>query len=604
MSNFTENRIATLGALGGNIFDYFIDKGIKKVNIYAESSYIDALAAICSQAFWLGIEIDGIYSDNETDIPIEYFERCGISKIHALDIKKSDDVKSQFITISDKIPKINAEYYRFTELFKYSFRKNIIYKKILHYKEKYYPNMKIIILTTPFTGLINNPSDWEKKLTQNMATTAEMNNKLLKDLMIDGYINLASSHAAKRINDCYFIADFHYKNLVNNIGGYRITTDIPESANRTIYTFGSSNCYCYGADDYHTIQSVLQRKLNEYFNDKNPYKILNCANGGYANYKKQIASFFYHKPNNNDIVIFIDITYSYLVSQMLYENYKDKILFIRPHEDDRIFDRPHNYGEIFTNSTSHLNNAGYTVIGEYLARKMIENNVFDNKESNNEKISETNIKYKDEKREISPELVQYLQNIKTIAPKIGSIVMNCNPFTLGHRYLIEESAKKVTSLIIFVVEEDKSFFPFEDRIELVRKGTQDLPNVTVVPSGGFIISQQTFGAYFEKELNKEQQIDPTNDVEIFASSIAPSLGITIRFAGEEPLDYITQQYNDTMARVLPRYNIDFEVIPRKESDGEVISASRVRTLLKEKDFEGISKIVPEKTLEYLKEKYS
>jgi len=121
---------------------------------------------------------------------------------------------------------------------------------------------------------------------------------------------------------------------------------------------------------------------------------------------------------------------------------------------------------------------------------------------------------------------------------------------------------------------------------------------------GCIISQQTFGTYFEKELNKEQQIDPTNDVEIFASSIAPGLGITIRFASEEPLDYITRQYNDTMARILPRYNIDFEVIPRKEFDGKVISASRMRELLKYKKFDEIAEIVPKSTLNYLKEKFN
>jgi [citrate (pro-3S)-lyase] ligase len=134
----------------------------------------------------------------------------------------------------------------------------------------------------------------------------------------------------------------------------------------------------------------------------------------------------------------------------------------------------------------------------------------------------------------------------------------------------------------------------------VRKGVADLSNVTVVPSGGFIISQQTFGAYFEKGSNKEQKIDPSNDVEIFARHIAPALGITKRFVGEEPLDYITRQYNDTMARILPRHGIELEIIPRKESDGEVISASRVRKLLETKDFDAIATLVPETTLEYLK----
>ena len=89
------------------------------------------------------------------------------------------------------------------------------------------------------------------------------------------------------------------------------------------------------------------------------------------------------------------------------------------------------------------------------------------------------------------------------------------------------------------------------------------------------------------------------DVEIFAQHIAPSLGISVRFAGEEPLDNVTKQYNDTMSRILPEYGIEFEVIPRKEHGGSVISASRVRHLLEEKRFDAIRELVPNTTYEYI-----
>jgi [citrate (pro-3S)-lyase] ligase len=97
---------------------------------------------------------------------------------------------------------------------------------------------------------------------------------------------------------------------------------------------------------------------------------------------------------------------------------------------------------------------------------------------------------------------------------------------------------------------------------------------------------------------------PSNDVTIFAEEIAPTLGITVRFAGEEPLDNVTRQYNDTMKRILPQHGIEFVVIPRKEADGAPISASRVRALLKDKNFAEIAKIVPETTLGSLREKYA
>jgi [citrate (pro-3S)-lyase] ligase len=194
----------------------------------------------------------------------------------------------------------------------------------------------------------------------------------------------------------------------------------------------------------------------------------------------------------------------------------------------------------------------------------------------------------------------YLSSLQVHRKDIGAIVMNCNPFTLGHRYLIEYSACKVEHLYIFVVEEDKSIFPFADRIELVRQGTADLPNVTVLPSGKFIISSLTFVDYFNKSEIQDRTIDPSQDVTLFATEIAPALGINIRFAGEEPLDLITKQYNDAMARILPQHGIEFEAIPRKENNGEVISASRVRALLEKRDFDQIEKLVPITTLKYLK----
>lgn len=194
--------------------------------------------------------------------------------------------------------------------------------------------------------------------------------------------------------------------------------------------------------------------------------------------------------------------------------------------------------------------------------------------------------------------------IKSRGTQIGAIVMNCNPFTLGHRHLIKYAAQQVLHLYIFVVEEDRSIFPFEDRIDLVNQGVADLSNVTVLPSGQFIISQLTFSGYFNKSNLQDQIVDSSQDVELFARKIAPLLGITIRFVGEEPFDWVTKQYNENMRHILPRYGIDFAEIPRKEVGSEPISASRVRGLLKENRFEDISQLVPKTTLEYLKENWS
>ncbi|MBR4904210.1 MAG: hypothetical protein IKZ53_06030 [Selenomonadaceae bacterium] len=182
--------------------------------------------------------------------------------------------------------------------------------------------------------------------------------------------------------------------------------------------------------------------------------------------------------------------------------------------------------------------------------------------------------------------------------------MNCNPFTLGHQYLVEYAAAKVAKLYIFVVEEDRSEFPFADRIELVRQGVKHILNVEVLPSGKFIISQQTFSGYFNKAELQDVAVDSSEDVEIFAKEIAPTLGITIRFAGEEPKDNVTRQYNETMRRILPCYGIEFCEIPRKDFGDEPVSASSVREALKVGDFDKIKNLVPETTLNYLRGRHS
>ncbi len=138
----------------------------------------------------------------------------------------------------------------------------------------------------------------------------------------------------------------------------------------------------------------------------------------------------------------------------------------------------------------------------------------------------------------------------------------------------------------------------------MRSGVKDFSNVEVLPSGKFIISQTTFSGYFSKAELQDVVVDSSEDVEIFGKEIAPTLGITVRFAGEEPKDNVTRQYNETMKEILPRYGVEFCEIPRKEFDGEVISASSVRAALKVGDFDKIKNLVPETTLLYLRGRYS
>ena len=177
--------------------------------------------------------------------------------------------------------------------------------------------------------------------------------------------------------------------------------------------------------------------------------------------------------------------------------------------------------------------------------------------------------------------------------------MNCNPFTLGHQYLIEHAASKVDYLYIFVVEEDKSDFCFTDRFNMVKLGTAHLKNVYVVPSGEWVLSYKTLPVYFGKSENRSAKVNAVQDLMIFGKHIANALNIKYRFVGEEPTDMVTKQYNEQMRTILGMFAIQVEEIPRKMIANEVISASRVRKYMKEDKWDEVSKLVPKTTYEYL-----
>jgi len=186
---------------------------------------------------------------------------------------------------------------------------------------------------------------------------------------------------------------------------------------------------------------------------------------------------------------------------------------------------------------------------------------------------------------------------------VGAAVMNCNPFTLGHQALAEYAAANCDVLHLFVVEENRSAFPTDVRLRLVREGTGHLSNVRVHLSGHYMISSATFPTYFLKEGEDASALQSELDITLFARCIAPLLGITKRFVGQEPLDPTTNCYNQTMRKILPQYGIEFCEIPRLEKKDQIISASRVRYLLERGAWEEALVLVPETTAQYLKHEF-
>lgn len=198
-------------------------------------------------------------------------------------------------------------------------------------------------------------------------------------------------------------------------------------------------------------------------------------------------------------------------------------------------------------------------------------------------------------------LQRYLQQHRQLVRpgRNGAVVVNCNPFTLGHRYLIETAAAQVDNLYVFVVREDRSVFPFEVRMRLVCEGVADLPNVVPLDSSRYAVSAVTFPAYFLKKSDGAGRAQMELDLELFARHLAPFFHVRRRFIGTEPFCRTTRLYSEAMTRILPRHGVEAVQLERRRHDGEAISAYRVRAALRQEAFETVRRLVPPSTLDFL-----
>lgn len=187
--------------------------------------------------------------------------------------------------------------------------------------------------------------------------------------------------------------------------------------------------------------------------------------------------------------------------------------------------------------------------------------------------------------------------IKSVRKPIGAIVMNANPFTLGHRFLVEQSSELVERLYVVVVREDCSMFSYSERKAMVSQGVRDIGNVVVVDGSDYAVSAATFPTYFLKQISDATDTQITLDLDIYRRRIAPALGATVRFFGSEPTDPLTRRYNELMHQQLGEDHV--HEIQRKQQDGSPISASRVRKAMLEGRLWDAIQMVPPTTIPYI-----
>lgn len=394
----------------------------------------------------------------------------------------------------------------------------------------------------------------------------------------------------------YYQAKDYSSEECHIVDGQRLTVAAPPEFSNTIWCIGPCIISGINVNDEETLESQLQAIVNSKFND---IRVVNWGQHGMGSGRRSDINSF-HKMldavyQERDIVIHIgENSWSGLCTQRNEQRYElADVLNTKP--DLKCF---------VAGVAPHLNKEGYHLIADYVFDIIQEKlKGSENQSGENRHFRIFDINELSEKME--GEVNNYIAAIKKQIPQnvenktIGGIVMNCNPFTYGHAYLIEESLKQVDILYVFVVEEDKSFFPFSERIEMVKQYCKKYDNVYVFPSGKFIGSSITFGEYFNKNALQDAIINPALDVMLFGKYIASALNISIRFVGDEPADNVTRQYNVALREKLPTYHVKLDIIPRRQIDGKVVSASSIRMFMKQNNVEEIKKMAPESSLPYI-----
>ena len=181
----------------------------------------------------------------------------------------------------------------------------------------------------------------------------------------------------------------------------------------------------------------------------------------------------------------------------------------------------------------------------------------------------------------------------------AGVVINADPFTSGHLYLVERACEIADWVYVFVASEGSFVWTLEQRLEQVRLGTEHLARVMVTDTGPYSLGAATFPAYF---LKREESVDEVRlevDAELFAAHLAPAFHLVSRVVGTEPLDPTLRHYNRIVQRTLERHEIRLHEVERQRMGERWISTQMVQKALSNNDIRVVQQCVPESTLDYL-----
>lgn len=363
---------------------------------------------------------------------------------------------------------------------------------------------------------------------------------------------------------------------LNIVDGKRVTVGQPSDAERVIWFFGA--CFVIGAfvEDKHTIESFLQERLNQ---EGYSCKVVNC--GCWETPYQEMIRIIATSMKPGDVVVLNVNNQPFADAESV--------------DMTEILDRHNVPTGWIMDLPGHCNHKVNQIYANELFERMVRDGALTSKTNQEERKTMLDC----DLAVNSLYLDLHFDGYRPVeGEKVGGIAFHGNPFTLGHRCLIEYASKHVDRLFAILTEDEAGLLTFAERYAMALEGTKDLPNVTIVPGGPFSGSRHDFPVYFVKTDPESMCRRSVLHLEIFAKVIAKRLGISCRFIGDERHNEQMSAFNELIKEIMPRYGIDVIEIPRAQAEGRSISASLSRRAAFDGDRETLRANLPETTLRF------
>jgi [citrate (pro-3S)-lyase] ligase len=392
-------------------------------------------------------------------------------------------------------------------------------------------------------------------------------------------ISIADSELIQ--SDSFFLMENCKSKAMNTENGIRLEKNAEDKENN-IFLFGASNAFGYYVYDDETISSYMRQY------DLGNYNIYNCATIGdtMINIYNRIINFDIEK---NDIVI-VGVHPVILNRNFdLFSTIRTMNYFEQPHDKENFVDMSH-----YT-AFCHRNLA--KIIYESIKGLLTLNKGFEIEDSKSKKVIEAFNNYKLIVKQKGWKLKK--------SDEIGIAVMSANPFTIGHRHLVELGSKMFDYFVIFLMQDGYDLiFDKKECQKIVEVGVSDLDNVIVAPFPEGCITWDDFCP----EYNNVAARHAKNFIGINVYDLANMLVVMCKegnfshyIAGIETDDAVTRQMCLHFKNICELNGINFIAIPRKKiGDNEKsISGTECRKLLETKQYDKLLKVLQPNVLQYI-----